>query len=68
MNYEIISSLKNRSKLAKIYYYNPKNSNKTLLVNKANEGTRLILLTKFTKILTSDHQLNLETENMRHRW
>ena len=68
MNNEIISSLKKRSKLAKIYYYNPKDNNKTLLVNEANEGTRLILLTKFTKILTGDHQLNFETENMRYRW
>ena len=68
MNNEMISSLKKRSKLDKKYYNNTKDNNKTFLVSKANESTRLVLLTKFTKVLTGDQQLNCETANMRHRW
>ena len=69
VNSEIISSLKKRSKLSKKHYNNPKNNNnKTLLVNKGNEGIKLILLTKFMKVTTGDHHLNFETANMRHRF
>ena len=69
VNSEIISSLKKRSKLSKKHYNNPKdNNNKTLLVNKGNEGIRLILLTKSTKVATGDHHLNFEIANMCHRF
>ena len=63
VNSEIISSLKKRSKLSKKHYNNPKNNNnKTLLVNKGNEGIRLILLTKFTKVWPATTTLILKLQ------
>ena len=46
MNIEITLLLKKRSKLTKKYYNNSTNHNKNLLVNTANECTRLIIAAK----------------------
>ena len=46
MNKEITLLLKKRSKLTKKYYNDPTDHNKTLLVNMANECTRLIIAAK----------------------
>ena len=46
MNPKIISSLKNRYKLAKTYCSNPTEENKNLLTNNSNECSYLILKAK----------------------
>ena len=50
MNTFIISSLKKRSKLAKIYYSNPTQYNKEGVTNQAGKCTQLILEAKEQKI------------------
>ena len=46
MNPKIISSLRNRSKLTKIYYSNPTEENKNLLTAKSNECSNMIVEAK----------------------
>ena len=46
MNPTIISSLRNRSKLTKIYYSNPTDENKNLPTAKSNECSNMIIEAK----------------------
>ena len=46
MNPKFISSLRNRAKLTKRYYYNPTKENKYLLTAKSNKCSNMIVVTK----------------------
>ena len=54
MNPNIISSLRNRSKLTKRYYSNPTEENENFITPKSNECSNMIVETKvwYTKILS----------------
>ena len=57
MNHKTVSSMKNRSRLSKRYYYNPTENNKNLLTAKSNKCSKAYwLILKNNKIILKNNK------------